>query len=212
MIAILCSSPEHPVMPYLQEFVKRSTAEVEIVATMSELRGGKILFLVSCSEVITAETRAAFEHCLVIHASDLPDGRGWSPHIWQIIEGADTVTLSLLEAAEKVDTGRIWKKLNVPIDKLALCDEINHSLFKAEVELIEYAIAYADVIVPEEQCAQPASDLRYYRKREPVDSELDINQSIKSQFNKLRVADNRRFPSFFVIDGQKFYVKIEKSE
>ena len=189
-----------------------SQAEIQLCHKVDELRSGRILFLVSCTEMIPPAVRAAYAHCLVLHASDLPDGRGWSPHIWQIIEGAQEITLSLLEAAEPVDTGRIWLKRTLAIPKLALYDEINDLLFTAEVALIEQAIAEADFIKPVEQDIDSSAQLRYYSKRKPEDSELDIHKTLAAQFNHMRVADSNRFPNFFVIDGQRFNLKIEKQK
>ncbi|WP_416861252.1 UDP-4-amino-4,6-dideoxy-N-acetyl-beta-L-altrosamine N-acetyltransferase, partial [Helicobacter ganmani] len=48
----------------------------------------------------------------------------------------------------------------------------------------------------------------FYPKRTPKDSELDINQSLESQFNLLRIASNEEFPAFFVKNGKKFVLKI----
>ena len=39
-------------------------------------------------------------------------------------------------------------------------------------------------------------------------SELDINKSIKSQFNMLRVVDNERYPAFFSHKKKKYIIKI----
>ena len=48
----------------------------------------------------------------------------------------------------------------------------------------------------------------YYPRRGPIDSELNINKSIKSQFNLLRVCDNERYPAFFKINDKKYIIKI----
>ena len=48
----------------------------------------------------------------------------------------------------------------------------------------------------------------YYKKRLPKDSELDIEKSIKKNFNLLRVVDNERYPSFFYYKGKNFIIKI----
>lgn len=56
------------------------------------------------------------------------------PHIWAITNGAESVTLSLLEAEDKVDSGRIWKKMILAIPRHALWHEINESLFNAEID------------------------------------------------------------------------------
>ena len=47
-----------------------------------------------------------------------------------------------------------------------------------------------------------------YPKRTPKDSELDINKSIKEQFNLFRIVDNEKYPAFFEIDGIKYVLNI----
>lgn len=209
-ISLLCSEEMHPVNEFLQKWVEKNNTlhRIELVRRKAELSGGDILFLISCSEIISAADRSAYRVCLVLHASDLPVGRGWSPHIWQLIEGADEITLSLLEAEDKVDSGRIWKKLKVQIPKHALWDEINSSLFKAEIELIDFAIQEFERIKPVDQDSsiQPT----YYRRRTPDDSQIDPTKSIAEQFNKIRVCDPNRFPAFFELHGKKYKLILEK--
>ena len=65
----------------------------------------------------------------MIHASDLPKGRGWSPHIWGLINEAQQITISLLEAVDKVDSGDI--ESNVELIKKTLSD------FGIEVDMDE---------------------------------------------------------------------------
>ena len=117
-ISILTSSMEHPVNAYLDKWAeKNKNHQISIVHSKKELISGDILFLISCSDIISKLERGRFKKTLVVHASDLPHGRGWSPHVWEIINGATDITLSLLEAEDKVDTGDIWKKISVPIPK-----------------------------------------------------------------------------------------------
>ena len=125
--------------PYLSAWVKRhgQDHEIEVVRKKNELTGGDILFLVSCSEIISANDQALYGVCLVLHASDLPRGRGWSPHIWELAAGASHITLSLLEAKDKVDSGRVWQKVHISISPTALWDEINHQLFTTEIQLMD---------------------------------------------------------------------------
>ena len=70
-----------------------------------------VFFLISFLHIVKKEIRHRFKHTLVIHASDLPVGKGWSPHIWEILKGNNKITVSLLEAEDKVDSGNIWKKI-----------------------------------------------------------------------------------------------------
>jgi methionyl-tRNA formyltransferase len=182
--------------------------EVELVQRKRDLVGGEILFLVSCSEIIDAKVRDKYLATLVLHASDLPRGRGWSPHIWEIVNGAEVITLSLLEAEDKVDSGKIWQKLNIQVPKHALWSEINHLLFEAEIDLINFAVQNFSSVSPTLQKA--TDNASYYPKRSPVDSRIDVNKSIAEQFDLIRVCDPNRFPAYFEHLGFRYILKLEK--
>lgn len=209
-ISLLCSSEYHPVNSYLVKWIDENKAvhDIELVRKKKNLSGGDILFLISCSEIINEFDRSAYLSCLVLHASDLPKGRGWSPHIWQIIEGAEEITISLLEAEDKVDSGRIWEKLQFSIPKHALWDEINESLFQAEIDLIDNAVRNFGLVKPKIQ--DPNIEPSYYLRREPSHSRIDPNLSIADQFNQIRVCDPHRFPAFFELEGCRYKITLEK--
>lgn len=208
-ITILCSSVDHPVNSWLKKWINRNCDhhKIELVRKKTELLGGDLLFLVSCSEIIEKEDRQKYKKALVLHASDLPRGRGWSPHVWQIIEGETTLCVTLLEAEDKVDSGAIWHKREVDIPKHFLFDEINKALFEVELSLMDYALQYFETIVPQIQSLEVQST--YYAKRSPGDSRVDPEQSIRSQFDLIRVCDPERFPAFFELHGKKYVVKLE---
>lgn len=209
-VTLLCSDKRHPVYKALEQWkgVNKQRYEIEIITTVEDIkRKGALLFLVSCSEVVKKCHRDYFTHTLVLHASDLPKGRGWSPHIWAILNGESTLTLTLLEAEDKVDTGAVWKKINIELDGNELYDEINKRLFDAELTLITWACENINKVVP---VSQNESATNYLRKRTTADSEIDIYQSIEKQFNQLRVSDPERFPAYFYRNGCKYKIKIEK--
>lgn len=210
-ITLLCSDPQHPVNAYIQRWAQAQADlhEVDIVHKKTQLCGGEILFLISCSEIINANDREKYKACLVLHASDLPKGRGWSPHIWALVQGAEVVTLSMLEAEDKVDSGRIWRKAHFIVPKHALWDEINHLLFTAEVDMIDYAVQNYALVTPQVQTE--TDQATYYRKRTPKDSQIDPHKSISEQFDLIRVCDPNRFPAYFEYLGQRYILKLEKS-
>jgi len=209
-ITLLCTDEKHPVNNYLHQWMELSQDfhEISLVRRKQDLLGGDILFLISCSEIVGAEERALYRVSLVIHASKLPQGRGWSPHIWRIIEGAEEVTLSLLEAEDKVDSGRIWQQICFSVPADALWDDINASLFSAEIELINFAVKHFNSIEPQEQ--DSSIEPTYYPRRTPVDSRIDPDQSIASQFNQVRVCDPGRFPAYFDLHGHRYKITLEK--
>ncbi len=210
-ITILCSATSHPVNAYLKVWATKHQEkhQIDIIQTKAQLSRGDLLFLISCSEILSETDRRSYANTLVIHASDLPHGRGWSPHIWQLLNGATEITLTLLEAASEVDSGAIWKKERIPVSKDALWDEINHAIFQAELTLMDFATENCADIDPTPQ--DSASTATYLPKRTPSDSELDPTKSIAEQFNLMRVCDPNRFPAYFVLHGHKYTIRMEKS-
>jgi methionyl-tRNA formyltransferase len=196
-ISILCTDDFHPVVPYLNRWASEMRSNGHEVGLFSDkkcLVGGDILFLVSCSQIIRAAERERYRACLVLHASDLPIGRGWSPHIWAIVGGASNITVSLIEADDSVDTGPIWFKAKFELEGHELLPEINKHLFEAELSLMTRAVLEFKSVRPKSQQGSPGD---YMQKRTPMDSRIDPFRSLADQFDLLRIVDNSRYPGFF---------------
>lgn len=207
-ISILCSDPAHPMNPWLERWREAAAGEtqVEIVRRVAEARGGDFLFLVSCHEIVRQPKRNAYRYTLVLHASALPVGRGMSPHVWQVLEGRDRLTVTLLNAEDEVDSGAIWRQVSVEVPRTDLADEINARLFNAELALMTWAVENCDRSQPRPQEGTPS----HYRRRTPADSEVDVHKPLAESFDLMRVADAERFPAFFVHRGQKYRIRIDK--
>jgi len=209
-ITILCTSPDHPINPFLERWIAQHARahSITLVRRVRELEGGDLLFLISCGEIVPSEARDKFRKALVIHASPLPEGRGWNPHIWQILAGREHIPVTLLEAADRIDSGDIWHQLVCDIPRDALWDEINARIFDVEVELMNFAVENFATCVPRKQDnSVPAT---YYAKRSPDDSRIDPARSIVSQFDLIRTCDPNRFPAFFQYLGHTYKLRIEK--
>lgn len=208
-ITVLTSSIKHPVYKHLTRW-RDNLAEahkVEIVLLPEEAIGGDFLFMISCANIVNASVRKRYRHSLVVHASALPKGRGWSPYVWQILDGADEIPVTLLEAEDKVDTGRIWLQKPMTLKGHELSDEIYETLTRVTLELMNEAIEREDKIEPQPQSDEHASE---YPKRTPEDSRLDLNEPLGQQINLLRVCDPERYPAFFEYKGYKYILHIEK--
>lgn len=211
-IAILTTDPGHPVVSSLIDWCEQMTARghrARLHHDRKELEPGDILFLVSCGQIVRRQDREKFRSVLVLHASDLPQGRGWSPHIWTIVRGGNRLTLSLLEAAEPVDSGDVWLKMPIELEGHELLPEINAKLFAAELELMTRAVQEHGTIAPQPQAGDPGA---YQPRRTPADSRLDPNKTLAEQFDLLRVVDNDRYPAFFDHRGHRYTLKIEKAQ
>ncbi len=210
-ITVLCRDHRHPVNSYLRHWQKEMQAqghEVELAHDVTGLKGGEILFLVSCSRVIQKAERAQYKAVLVLHASSLPKGRGWSPHIWAILEGACEVEVCLLAAEDPVDSGDVWLRQTFQLEGHELFPEINEKLFLTELSLMTQAVERTTEIKPEAQQGTPGPLLR---RRIPEDSRIDPHKTIAEQFDLLRVADPIRYPAFMDFRGKRYWIKIEKA-
>lgn len=209
-IGVLCTDPRHPVMASLNGWVRDMRQKghvVELAHDKAALATGDMLFLVSCTQIIGAAERRRYPVILVLHASDLPHGRGWSPHVWAILGGANEITVSLLEADDPVDSGAVWLKARFTLEGHELLPEINAKLFAAELALMTQAVEQVGTITPVAQSGGPYPSLR---KRTPEDSRLDPHKSIAEQFDLLRVADTQRYPAFLDYRGTRYRISIEK--
>jgi len=212
VLTILCSDRSHPVVETLENWVSEMTRQQHLVSLEFEsayLKGGDILFLVSCNEIIRKEQREKYKQTLVLHASDLPKGRGWSPYIWAILRGEREIVVTLLEASDPVDSGDIWLKTSFTLEGHELLPEIHKKLFDAELLLMQQAVEKFETIKPVPQAGEMHKTLPM---RTPADSRLDPNKTIAEQFNLLRVVDSKRYPAFFDYRGKRYLLKIEKLE
>ena len=209
-VIIFCNNEDHPCISRLKDLSIELTNEgkkCSLVTSKLSDQKGDLCFLVSCSQIINKNVIGNFKKVFVLHCSDLPHGRGWSPYAWEILNGSDLLTMSLIEANEKVDTGDIWLQEKIPLNGSELLNEIMEKVISSELSLIRKCINNFGQIIPKRQKGEGVS---YFPKRGPEHSELDIHKSIFQQFNLLRIVDNQRFPAFFVINGVKYFVKISR--
>jgi methionyl-tRNA formyltransferase len=205
---VFCSDALHPTFSAVTDWAQKTSSNVEILVTTekSKLTGGEFLILISVSEVFPPALIARYEHALVVHGSDLPNGRGWSPIVWQLISGQQDFTLSLIEATDPVDSGRIWNKINFQILPNALFSEIQNAIAENTIKLISDLIDNHNSVSPQEQLGE----ITYYKRRTPADSELDPSKSIEENFDLIRVSDPVRYPAFFELRGKRFRVQISE--
>ena len=202
MNAVLCTDPKHPIWPNLSAWC--ASRGLLLTHLISRLTGGDFLFLVSCTQFIDAAVRARYRHVLVLHESDLPEGRGWSPVAHQILEGKSEITVSLIEAVDEIDAGDIWAQEVAYIPDHALSGEISDILFGVKKRLM--ARALFEPITPRKQEGKPT----YYKRRTPEDCRLVTHKTIAEQFDLLRICEPR-FPAFFELRGHRYEVTVRRA-
>lgn len=147
---------------------------------------------------------------VVIHASDLPRGRGWSPYIWDVLAGAGQITVSVIEAVHQIDAGDILVQERVLLTGTELLPEIRREIAVTAVRLTKRVVEQFQVgtLARSPQVGRSS----YFRRRTPQDSRVDTTKSIEDQFDLLRTVDNKRFPAWFELRGRRYRLEIFPDE
>lgn len=197
--------------PFAEALVRRANEGGDaavLVRDSREVQSGGIAFYLSCLKITPPDILARNHHNLVVHASDLPKGRGFSPVVWQILEGANTIPISMIFAADEVDSGDIVMRDALRLQGHELNDEVRDMLGS---RIVDMCLRYLELPAPPAGDPQ-TGEASWYTRRRPEDSRLDPQKSIAEQFNLLRVVDNDRYPAFFDYRGQRYIVKIERQD
>jgi len=209
-ISFIIDNPDswfHDYASILIPVLKKYDRSPRYLKNGSEIKKGDILFILSCDKLLKKEELSRHKNNIVVHAADLPRDRGWSPLTWQVERGKNKITVTLFEASADVDAGKYYLKDKIELNGTELIDEIREKQAKRTIKMIkEYLSRYPMKAKP--QRGRPSHN----RKRRPEDYRLDLNKSIASQFNKMRVADNERYPLYFIRGGVKYILKVYKDK
>lgn len=180
------------------------------VHNIEDLQPGDFCFYLGCGQIVPPTILSQYRNNLVVHESELPKGKGWSPLTWQILEAKNRIAVTLFEAADKVDSGVIYAQEWLEFEGHELIEELRAAQAQATLQLCKRFVTHYPQILEgaREQVGEPT----FYPRRCPEDSTLNPAQSIEAQFDLLRVVDNQRYPAFFEIRGHRYVLKIEKVE
>jgi methionyl-tRNA formyltransferase len=206
-IQVLIDNVNSWIIPYAKELVEGLDSKghvAKLIHQHREVESGDILCLLSCERIFKRLDLNRFN--LVVHESDLPKGKGWSPVSWQILEGRKKIPITLFEAARSVDSGVIYLKEYIYLDGTELLSKIKQMQGIATQNIILKFLEQMPVGLEQE------GDSTFYPRRTDKDSELDISKSLDDQFNLLRICDNERYPAFFRKNGIQYILKIYKDD
>lgn len=177
-----------------------------LVHDVIEAPSSDIAVFVNCLRIVPAEQRARFGHNLVVHASDLPRGRGWSPLSWQILEGRDRIVVTLFEAVDELDAGPIYLQRELVFEGHELVEELRAKLDVATRELVLSFVRSWPDVMGRPQRGEPS----FYPRRRPNDSRIDLDRPLRDSIPLLRIVDNDRYPAFFEYEGFTYELRITK--
>ncbi len=202
-VAILTSANQW-FIPYAKELQDKIVGAQLYFSHQDIKESYDIVFILSYHQLIEQEFLEQHKINCVIHASNLPKGKGWSPLFWQVLEGKDSIVFTLFRADTKADSGMIYLQKTLHLSGLELYEELREKQAKMCQQMCLEFLRQLPTLEPKVQSGEES----FYPKRSPKDSELDITKSIEAQFNLLRIVSNEEFPAFFYKNGKKFIIKI----
>ena len=147
-----------------------------------------------------------------VHPALLPEYKGYHPVPYVILneEKVHGITAHLIN--EEVDAGDIVQKESFPINTFSTLRSLQYEVNKRMPEflrklfdkIIEGNIDYspnmdADTII--------IAPIRTHK-----DSEVYLNEPLDEVFKKVKASDPKRFPAYFMYNGEKVYIKMYRSK
>lgn len=190
---------------YCINYKKNKNRAIKIYYNFKKIKNYDYVFVLGYTKILPKIFIERNKLILVIHESNLPKGKGFSPLQWQILKNKNIIKVNLIKLEPKVDSGDIILTDDLKLNGSELYDEIREKQSEVTFQLIEKFLNKKII-----QYKKQKGKETFFRKRNAVDSKLDINQSLKKNFNLLRICNNEEWPAFFYYKNHKYTLKIFK--
>ncbi len=168
----------------------------------------KIIFVLSYTKILKENFLKKNKEVLIVHPSNLPKDRGFSPVQNQILRKKNKIFVKMIRAAKEVDKGPICIQNTFYLKGHEIYEEIRDKQSAAMFKIIEkYLNKYPNI-----KFVNQKGKSTFNKRRKFNDNELNINKNIKSQFNLLRIVNNESYPAHFKYKGHTYILKISKKK
>ncbi len=201
-LTVLVDDPESWIIPWAKKMLVHLSGmhRIVLVHDAEAITQGDVCFLLGCVNVLPPAVLAKNKNNIVVHESDLPKGRGFSPVAWQVLAGAESIPVTLFEATADMDAGPVWLRSMIMLDGTELMPELRRKQGEKTVEMCLEYLKLRDTLTPVPQRGAGNE----FRHRNQEDDRLDPEKTIAEQFNHLRVVDNERYPAWFKLRGRRY--------
>tara|TARA_B100000029_G_scaffold436822_1_gene451627 strand:- start:109 stop:765 length:657 start_codon:yes stop_codon:yes gene_type:complete len=195
---------------WIEKYIKKSNLlkkgkfVSKVFTDHKKIRNYEIVFILNYTKILNQTFLKKNKLNIVVHASNLPKGKGFSPMQWQILKNKNKIPICLFKATSKVDSGEIYEKNYIFLRGTELYDELRYKQAIATFKIIKKFLNKYPRIKGKKQKGKST----FYKRRTPQDSRLNINLSLKKLFNHLRLANNTSWPSYFIFKNKKYYLTI----
>jgi len=209
-ITLLVDNPDSWILPWVENLknILAESHEVSLTYDAKEIRKGDFSFFLGCTKIVPGEYLKRNKLNLVVHESDLPFGKGWSPVAWQVLKGVSTIPVVLFEATEDLDSGPIYLRDTMVLNGTELLPEIREKQGEKTLQMVlEFLKKWPELNPVEQQ-----GDSVVFRRRTEQDDKLDTNKTIEEHFDQLRIVHNEKYPAWFEFGGRKYKIKIYRCD
>jgi len=199
---------------WIEKFLKKENFKnnlkykFKIFNNYLKIKNYDVVFILGYTKILDKKFLKKNKYNLIVHESNLPKGKGFAPVQWQILKNKNNIPVCLIKAENKVDSGKIFEKIFFKLDGTELYDEIREKQAKATFSIIKRFLKKFPKIFSKRQVGKTT----FYQRRYPKDNLLNINKSIKDNFNLLRIASNELSPSYFRYKSKKYIINIFKQD
>ena len=141
--------------------------------------------------------------CVCFHMADVPYGRGGSPLQNLISRGHQQTKLTALKMEESLDTGPVYKKIDLSLRGSAqsIFEEMSHKVY----QLINYIIENEPTPVAQ------SGEACEFKRRTPQQSVMPESGEIADIYDHIRMLDADTYPRAFIQYGE-FELELRDAE
>ena len=187
-----------------KKFKNNNLLRYKFSENYKNIKNFDIVFILGYTKLLSKNFLEKNKLSLVVHESNLPYGKGFAPVQWQILKGQTNIPMCLIKAEINADSGDIYEKIYFKVSHTDLYDQIRKKQAAATIKIIKKFLKKYPKIKAKKQKGKGT----FLKKRKKSDSKLDINKSIKEQFNLLRICNNNKWPGYFIYKKKKYIIKI----
>ena len=210
-IAILFDKSNFWISKYINKKsfkINKKNYSIKYFNEKNKIENFDIVFVLGYTKILKKNFLKKNKLNLIVHESNLPKGRGSAPMQWQILKNKNKIDICLILINQKIDSGDIILRDKMYFKGNELNEEIREKQARYTMRLIRTFLR----IYPNHKLKKQTGTPSFFRKRNAVDSIVDINKSIKKQFNLFRICDNEQYPAYFIYKSNKYLLKIYKDK
>lgn len=187
-------------------FKQKNRYNFKITKNSKSVKNQDIVFPICYTRILPNNFLNINKLVLIVHPSKLPQNKGFAATQHEILKNKNKIFVTMIKAEKKPDNGPICLQDYFNLNGTELISEIRRKQSTTYLRIIKFFLNK----YPKVSFRKQKGKENFIKRRTPKDSELNINKSIKDQFNHLRINDNDLYPSFFYYKKTKYLLKIFK--